>query len=162
MKSKLIYPMALVLLAAACGGRSGARDTAQQQYETVQEGSAAGLTTTIHGPGETLPPITDTNVDTTTAIAMNPNAIPPAPQQASLGVNPAEQNYGETAVPPDARPAEPIASPASDTDTTATQPPTNTAPPPAAETPTNEEAPPPADDTSGEQAEEPRPPPPAR
>src|SRR5688500_5529412 len=80
MKSKLIYPMVLVVFAAAgCGGRSSARNAAQQQYETVQEGSASGVTSTIQGPGETLPPITGTNADTTTAFALNPGVMPPAP-----------------------------------------------------------------------------------
>jgi len=84
MKNKLIYPMVLVAgFGVACGGRnSDARNAAaQQQYETVQEGSAAGVTSTIQGPGETLPPMTSTNADTTTAFALNPATVP-APQQA--------------------------------------------------------------------------------
>jgi nicotinate-nucleotide--dimethylbenzimidazole phosphoribosyltransferase len=86
MKNKLIYPMVLVAgFGVACGGRnSDARNAAQQQYETVQEGSAAGVTSTIQGPGETLPPMTSTNADTTTAFALNPNVAPAGtvPQQA--------------------------------------------------------------------------------
>src|SRR5688572_26821865 len=77
MKSKLIFSLVLVLTVAACGGRKGARGAVQQQYETVEEGSASGVTSTIHGPGETLPPITGTNADTTTAFALNTNALPP-------------------------------------------------------------------------------------
>jgi hypothetical protein len=38
MKSKLIFSLVLVPILAACGGRSGARGAAQQQYETVEEG----------------------------------------------------------------------------------------------------------------------------
>ena len=79
MNSKSIILAVLVLATAACGGRNSARNAAQQQqYETVQEGSAVGVTSTIHGPGETLPPITDTNADTTTDFALDPNALPPA------------------------------------------------------------------------------------
>jgi hypothetical protein len=63
MNTKLMYGLLLVALSVSCGGRDSARS--QQQYETVEEGSAAGVTSTIHGPGETLPPITGTNADTT-------------------------------------------------------------------------------------------------
>src|SRR5688500_4898757 len=62
MKTNLIYPLiaAMLLTGAACRGD---RKTAanQQSYETVQEGSAAGVTSTIHGPGEIVPPLTGTN-----------------------------------------------------------------------------------------------------
>lgn len=117
MKSKLIYPMVLVLFATACGGRNGARGTAaQQQYETVQEGSAAGVTSTIHGPGETLPPITGTNADTTTDFALNPGAVPTPQPQASVGGLPPMQAY-PTSVPPTAPLPTPIARPSSTTPT---------------------------------------------
>lgn len=171
MTSKLNFAIVLVLLASACSGRSAAGGGTQEQYETVQEGSAAGVTSTIQGPGETLPSITDTNVDTTTAFALNPNAILHTSPQAQLGASPAGQPSVGTALPSAPRPvttppppppteaAEPITRPAPNTDASATQPPTNTAPPPAEEPPANEESPPPADDTSGEQAEEPPPPP---
>jgi hypothetical protein len=107
MKTKLIYPMVLVLFAAACGGHSNARGTAaQQQYETVQEGSAAGVTSTISGPGETLPPMTATNVDTTTAFALNPNAVPAGtPQQAAVSAPPAAQPYTGAGTPMTASPS---------------------------------------------------------
>jgi hypothetical protein len=83
MKTKLIYPMVVVVFAAACGGDGdSAGRTGQRQYESVQEGSAAGVTSTINGPGETLPPITNTNADTTTSFAFDPNAVPAgSPQQ---------------------------------------------------------------------------------
>src|SRR6185295_12560226 len=73
MKQKLSSALIVVLLASACG-RSGARAANQKQYETVEEGSAAGVTSTIQGPGETLPPITGTNADTTSAFTLDPNA----------------------------------------------------------------------------------------
>lgn len=98
MKSKLIYPIVLVAgFGVACGGRSTASNAAQQQYETVQEGSAAGVTSTIQGPGETLPPITGTNADTTTAFALNPGAMPPATAPQPGGALP---SYSAASTPP--------------------------------------------------------------
>jgi hypothetical protein len=78
MKTRLLIPMLLVAwVGVACGGDGSRRD--QQEYETVEEGSAAGVTSTIHGPGEVLPPITNTNADTTTAFTIDPNAVATAP-----------------------------------------------------------------------------------
>lgn len=171
MKSKLIYPMVLVLFAAACGGKSGARGAAQQQYETVQEGSAAGVTSTIQGPGETLPPITGTNADTTTAFALNPNAVPMPQTQAGMAPPPVPSYPMPASNPPmtssssrrtqparptevqpaEPQPTEPTAENTPETDT-ASQ--TTTTPAPAEEKP-------PAEDNA-EQAEEPPPPPPPR
>ena len=81
MKNKLIYPLiaSVLLTGAACRGDRNA--VSQQQYESVQEGSAAGVTSTIHGPGETIPPMTGTNSDTTTTFSLNPNTPPPATAQ---------------------------------------------------------------------------------
>jgi hypothetical protein len=83
MKNKLIYPLIFVVFGVACGGDDGVRRGSQQGYEVVQEGSASGVTSTIQGPGETLPPLTGTNADTTTAFSIDPNAVAgaPAPQQ---------------------------------------------------------------------------------
>ena len=60
---KLFLSMSALLLAAACGGNDGVARADQQNYEIVQEGSANGVTSTIQGPGETLPPLTGTNAD---------------------------------------------------------------------------------------------------
>jgi len=79
----LIVSLSTVGMLAACGGGSHGTAADQKQYETVQEGSAAGVTATIHGPGETLPPITGTNADTTTAFALNPNVAAGQPPQPS-------------------------------------------------------------------------------
>jgi hypothetical protein len=103
MKTKLIYPVVMVVLATACGGRDGARAGDQQQFESVQEGSAAGVTSTIHGPGETLPPLTGTNADTTTAFTLNPAAVGALPQQPAPpmgGTLPSSDPYGGAAAPP--------------------------------------------------------------
>ncbi len=185
MKSKLIYPMvALAVLATACGGRSSARNAAQQQYETVQEGSAAGVTSTIHGPGETLPPITGTNADTTTAFTLNPAALPPntAPQvgtgttpppmmssapPSSAPAAPARRPVtqpSQQAQPAPAQPVEPQPTEPPPTDTANTTAPSTdtstTTQPPAAEKPKEEPPPPPSTDTSATQQEEEEPPPP--
>ena len=42
----------------------------------MQEGSASGVTSTINGPGETTPPLTNTNVDTTTNFTLPTNPAP--------------------------------------------------------------------------------------
>jgi hypothetical protein len=191
MKSKLIFPMVLVLFAGACGGRNGARGTAaQQQYETVEEGSAAGVTSTIHGPGETLPPITGTNADTTTAFALNTGAVP-TPQASAGGLppmqaspyepppmtpasipsarpvarqasQPPQQQQQVEPQPAQPQPAEPTAGPAENRPETDTA--TTTATPPQTTTtapaPPPAEEKPPAEDNNDEQAEEPPPPPP--
>lgn len=73
MKTTLTL-MTLAMLLGGCGGRDGQRASQQEQYPVVQEGSASGVTSTINGPGETLPPITGTNADTTTNFALNPTA----------------------------------------------------------------------------------------
>jgi hypothetical protein len=184
MKTKLICSLALMLIATGCGGRSGARNAAQQNYETVDEGSASGVTSTIHGPGETLPPITGTNADTTTNFALNPNAVPqqipqaqplpgatyvpppvPPPMTSASSIPaPLPISRPQPAPPrpvlePQPKPAEPEPGPS--TDATAAPPP----PPPATTTtvapekPKEDEPPPaPANDTTG--TEEPPPPPP--
>src|SRR3954463_12344827 len=57
-------------------GRSQTAKRAEQNYQVVQEGQASGVTSTINGPGETPPPITDTNVDTTTNFTLPDNPAP--------------------------------------------------------------------------------------
>ena len=88
MKKTLIFPLIFVGLGVACGGDDGARRGNQTAaFETVQEGSAAGVTSTIQGPGEALPPVTGTNADTTTAFSIDPSvasAVPP-PNVAGSG-----------------------------------------------------------------------------
>src|SRR5688572_21280403 len=76
MKHKVIFPLIFVVFGAACGGDDEARRKgANGEYEVVQEGSASGVTSSIQGPGESLPPITGTNADTTTAFTLDPNAV---------------------------------------------------------------------------------------
>jgi hypothetical protein len=101
MKKTLIFPLIFVGLGVACGGDDGARRGNQTAaFETVQEGSAAGVTSTIQGPGEALPPVTGTNADTTTAFSIDPtvaSAVPPpnvAPGSGTLaGTMPSQPSY---------------------------------------------------------------------
>jgi len=90
MKNKLMYAMPVALLvAAACGGGDGAMRADQARYETVEEGSASGVTSTIAGPGESIPPLTGTNADTTTAFALNPSTASAAtPMTAPMDSEP--------------------------------------------------------------------------
>jgi hypothetical protein len=75
MTQKIATFAALVVLAAGCS-KSNKMERGQQNYQTVQEGSASGVTSTINGPGETAQ-LTETNVDTTTnfTIPTNPNPL---------------------------------------------------------------------------------------
>jgi len=115
MKSKLILSFVTLVLASACG-RDGSAGTSQKDYEVVQEGSANGVTSTIQGPGETLPPITSTSADTTTAFSIDPTlATPQQSQTGSLsGAMPPVDAYTPPApppayIPPTPRPAPPVA-----------------------------------------------------
>jgi hypothetical protein len=74
--ARLATLVVLIALIAGCS-RSGKMQRGQQQYQVVQEGSASGVTSTINGPGETTPPVSDTNADTTTnfILSSNPNPL---------------------------------------------------------------------------------------
>jgi len=76
MTRKIATLACIAFLVLGCS-RSGKVQRSQQQYQTVQEGSASGVTSTINAPGETAPPLTNTNVDTTTNFTLpnNPNPL---------------------------------------------------------------------------------------
>jgi hypothetical protein len=76
MTQKVASLTAIAFLVFGCS-RSGKVQRNQQQYQTVQEGSASGVTSTINAAGETTPPMTNTNVDTTTNLTLpaNPNPL---------------------------------------------------------------------------------------
>ncbi|HEU4522219.1 MAG TPA: hypothetical protein VFT12_09465 [Thermoanaerobaculia bacterium] len=81
----LVVPLGLAL-AGACGGGEDELRRDQQNYEVVQEGAGGAVTSTIHAPGEVMPPLTGTNADTTTGFTL-PTAIPgdtQAPPPGSL------------------------------------------------------------------------------
>ncbi|HEY5610071.1 MAG TPA: hypothetical protein VIL97_02600, partial [Thermoanaerobaculia bacterium] len=112
-KTQTLLSIALVLFAVDCSRQ----DRRSRQYEVVEEGSASGVTSAIAGPGEQLPPLTDTSTDTTTAFATLPtppnidptltttdgslaDSLPNAPSSGGYG-----QRDPETYHPP--RPAPP-------------------------------------------------------
>lgn len=170
MKTKFIYPLvaSVVLLGAACRGDGGAK-ASQQQYESVQEGSAAGVTSTIHGPGEIVPPLTGTNADTTTAFTLNQNPVPttaappgsvagtfPPPQQSPTAVPSGTYTPQVTRATPVTR-SRPVTSqpvsqqPPAEQQPPQQQPPTETVdplPPPTDTTATQQQPPPPTQTTT--------------
>jgi len=123
MNKRLTFPLMFVVgLGVACGG-DGARRIEQKSYETVEEGSAAGVTSTIHGPGEVLPPVTGTNADTTTAFSIDPNAVAgeayPIPQTSAVPTPPPQRPVTPRPAP-EPEPAPPTdTAPPTQTDTTA-------------------------------------------
>ena len=115
MKNILMIPLVFgAMVSVACGG-DGARRGDQKSYETVQEGSASGVTSTIHGPGEVLPPLTGTNSDTTTAFTIDPNGVgtspAPLPPNAVAGA-PMTTGATSPAYPPPQTSAAPAPQPA--------------------------------------------------
>jgi hypothetical protein len=75
MTRKIVTFAAVAFLIFGCS-RSAKVQRNQQDYQTVQEGSASGVTSTINAPGETTPPLTNTNVDTTTNFTLPTNPAP--------------------------------------------------------------------------------------
>jgi hypothetical protein len=171
MKKSVLLSVTIAGLLAGCGG-DDRNVAAQQPYETVQEGSVAGVTTTIQGPGETLPPITGTNADTTTAFTLNPNAVPPA--QSTMAAGAPSSSPGVPPYDPAPSYTPPPVQQAPRRETPSTPPPVRSAerepavtPPPATETTATttpaepERTDPPAEtDTTVPQAEDDEPPPP--
>lgn len=76
----LLRALLVLMLVAGCSDDPDL-DRRSEQYDVVQEGSAAGVTGTLVPPNDqTVPPLTDTHVDTTTSFTiietqMNPVAI---------------------------------------------------------------------------------------
>jgi len=173
-KTQTVVSIALLLVVAACS-----RDERRsRQYEVVEEGSASGVTSTIAGPGEQLPPLTDTNADTTTAFATlptPPNVDPTLtttdgsladslPDVTSSGQRypgtysqprptPPSRGTIEVTIPP--RPAPEVTPPTSTSTETASPPPTttdSTPPPPTGSEPKKE--PPQEEETKKDDDEE--------
>jgi hypothetical protein len=176
MKAKVVL-LACLVLAVACGGDSVTKRD-QQDYDVVEEGAANGVTSTISGPGEVLPPVTNTNADNTTAFTLDPTAtgaapatppmapmtsgyIPPpvrmpaAPQPQPQPAPIAHRDHPEP-TPEPAPATDTSVAPATDTATataTTSEPPKDEAPPKKKEDEGQEEPPPPpptATDTRGQ------------
>jgi len=178
MKTTISILLAAVL-AVSCRGRNTVQ-RGQQNYEVVQEGQATGVTSTINGPGETPPPLTNTSADTTTAFTALPNgpiATTTVNQPGSLGATLPEQTgtyypgNPRPRVAPRPQPATPPPPMTSGTPTTTTQPQPAPVPPPQVEPQppttdtTTSTAPPPPEEKKSEEPEpqpepQPQPPPP--
>jgi len=132
---------------AACGGRSQSAKRTDPNYQVVQEGQASGVTSTINGPGETPPPLTDTNVDTTTAFTLPDNPAPLGTQAPGTiaGTLPASPAYppGYMPVPaaPRPRPVTPQRPPVMSSSSPEQPPPVETKPQMQQPPPTDEPVP---------------------
>lgn len=106
MTQKIATLAAIGLLVFGCS-RSATVQRKQQDYQAVQEGSASGVTSTINAPGETPAPMTNTNVDTTTNLTLNPNPLGNDTAGGSMasGMPSAPSNpAGAPGMPPSSRP----------------------------------------------------------
>jgi hypothetical protein len=106
MTQKIATVACIAFVVLGCS-RSGKVQRNQQQYQTVQEGSASGVTSTINAPGETAPPLTNTNVDTTTNLTLpiNPNPLGTATTGGSMAAAmPPSSPAGTPGMTPPARP----------------------------------------------------------
>ena len=154
--------MASFLLSAALVSGCGRSQPAQrkdQNYQVVQEGQASGVTSTINGPGETTPPMTNTGVDTTTNLTLLDNPAPLGTQGTSniAGTLPTTTATPPRTVPTSTLPPMTSATPSAPTTTgtvTSSQPQPQQQPqrrkttrPPQTDT-TATQAPPPTDTTA--------------
>jgi hypothetical protein len=98
-QNRLIAGVVVAAVLSGCGGKGGVQQK-QHEYEVVQEGAATGVTSTIQGPGETLPPITGTNADTTTAFTINPNTATPGAIAGTTAPPPMTAYPPPTPMPP--------------------------------------------------------------
>jgi hypothetical protein len=164
MRPKQLGVILLIFAAVSCG-RQQKMQRDQQNYDVVQEGATGTATTTLAAPGETAPPATATNVDTTTAFTLPETATttstaPPGTIAGSLPTS-TGGSIGQytpqprpVARPHVERPQEPIPPMNSSTSTIAptttdTIPPTtttDTAPPPKKDK--KQDQPPPPTDTT--------------
>lgn len=106
MKRALIVLIAVALV--GCGRGTSRLNRDQQQYDVVQEGSASGVTSTINAPGETTPPITGTNADTTTAFSLPMGGVPSNGQPGTIAGTLPTDTTGAMVYPP-GMPPRPVA-----------------------------------------------------
>lgn len=178
LSTVLFFSFLFSLGLVACRSRDRVSETTSTAtYDVVSEGDASGIASTIHGPGEVVPPMTSTNVDTTTNFAITgqpavatatdgnlAQALPattaapgtpvytPAPDPP-VGIMRRTPNPSPQASPP------PIDTAPLPTDTASS--PTDTAPPPTdtSQTDTSHQTPP-GTNPEDEKKDEPPPPPP--
>ncbi len=73
MKNHLAFALGIAIVIAACHRGSTSMQREQKNYDVVQEGQASGVSSTISAPGETPPPMSNTNADTTSNFTIAPN-----------------------------------------------------------------------------------------
>lgn len=151
MTRKTAILLLFIALAAGCHKSQTARRGAEN-YQVVEEGQASGVTSTINGPGETPPPLTDTAIDTTTNFTLpdNPAPMGTLPPGTVAGTLPTYSPYPPAAAP---RPR-PVAPPPMSSNTTAPEP--KPQQPPPTDTSVTDEVLPPTETTATQ------PPPPAK
>ncbi|HWW59983.1 MAG TPA: hypothetical protein VN181_01320 [Thermoanaerobaculia bacterium] len=160
MKTKLILGAIAVLTLTNCRGGSAAQRT-QKEYEVVQEGAANGVTSTINAPGETTPPLTGTNADTTTAFALPTTQTTLPPNSGGAGTYmpaypPAYPTPSPaTAPPPQAQQPRVVTPQPQPTPQPVPQPEPQPLPPPTETAATTTTPPPPPTDTAEQEQEEP-------
>ena len=181
MKRTTVLTMLLAVSLAACRDRETEMKRGQQQYDVVEEGSAAGVTSTINPLNEQQPvataPMTNTAADTTTNFTL-PNTLPPmTTTDGSIAGTLPTPVYEPTPRPATPRPRTPEPAPAPAPMASSSQPPqqqqtrepenTDTStPPPATNTATATQTDTAATNVEGEQKSEekknetPPPPPP--
>ena len=151
MRPKQFGAILLIFAAISCG-RQQKMQRDQQNYDVVQEGATGTATTTLAAPGETAPPATATNVDTTTAFTLPETATttstaPPGTIAGSLptstggSIGQSTPQPRPVARPHVERPQEPM--PPMNSSTSTTAPPNQNAPT------TTDAVPPTTTDTAG-------------
>lgn len=154
MENRVKLVLIAVVLSAACHRGSSTMQREQKSYEVVSEGQAAGVSSTINAPGETTPPLTSTNADTTSNFTLSPNidTTGTMPVGTIAGTLPATGPVSAMPVPQMPRPAAPpprtLPPPPR-----ATEPPP---PPPQTDTSTTTAPPPPQTDTTETEEQEPQ------
>jgi hypothetical protein len=108
----MTHKTAILLICAALAAGCHRTQTAKRSnpnYQVVEEGQAGGVTSTISGPGETPPPLTDTAIDTTTNFTLpdNPAPLGTQPPGTIAGTLPTYTPYPSAAPTPRPRPAAP-------------------------------------------------------
>lgn len=163
MENRVKFVLIAVVLAAACHRGSSTMQREQKSYEVVSEGQAAGVSSTINAPGETTPPLTNTNADTTSNFTLAPNVDPTGtmPPGTIAGTLPATGPVSAVPMPQMPRPAAPPPRtlpppPRASDPAQQPQPQPQPVPPPQTDTSTTTAPPPPQTDTTETEEQEPQ------
>jgi hypothetical protein len=158
IENRLKLVLIAVVLSAACHRGSSTMQREQKSYEVVSEGQAAGVSSTINAPGETVPPLTNTSADTTSNFTLAPNvdATGTLPPGTIAGTLPATGPVSAMPMPQMPRPAAPPARTLPPPPRVSEPPQSQPAPPPQTDTSTTTAPPPPQTDTTETEEQEPQ------